>query len=335
MISTIVIMTIIAIAMFVFVAMNALILTMYERKFLGWMQSRMGPMEVGPWGSLQAFADMFKILAKGDVIPKSADKFMFAYAPLLSFCPAFIVFVFLYFGKVFNLSLIASNTNIGVLMVTAVMAISMIGIIVGGWASGNKFSLLGAVRSAAQQISYEIPKMMTLLCIVMMVGSMNLATIAESQKVWFILPQIVGFVIYVIACMAEVFRIPFDLAEGESELVAGFNVEYSGIRFVFFFFAEYTYLFVTGVLVTSLFLGGGQGPQILGGFSSLFWVFIKSGLIVTTILWISRSLPRVRPDQLMNLAWKGLIPVSILNFIYTAFLVIHPTWINFFVKKIL
>jgi len=338
--TTILLISGVALMLFGFVTVVALVLTLVERKLLGWMQQRLGPMEVGPWGILQPVADMLKILVKGDVIPRAADKLLYCYSPLVSFVPAFVVFAlipFLSYSVPIGPSAVSvpsivpflANTNVGVLMVTAIMSISIIGILVGGFASGNKFSLLGAIRSAAQEISYEVPKTIALLCVVMMAGSMNLSHIAASQRVWFIFPQFIGFVIFFIASLAEVFRIPFDLAEGESELVAGYNVEYSGIRFVFFFFTEYTYLFVTGALVTVLFLGGGAMPGFLNFLPGIpyisygFWFLVKTFAIAGLILWISRSLPRVRADQLMNLAWKFLLPLSLLNVLYTALIVVY------------
>jgi NADH-quinone oxidoreductase subunit H len=324
------IFTLVAVGMFTFVTVMSLVLTLLERKLLGWMQQRLGPMEVGPWGLLQPFADAVKILAKGDVIPKNADRFFYCYSPIISFVPAFVVFAFFPYGQVQfpgmaePYMLPPFSSDITVLLLASVMSVSVIGTLVGGWASGNKFSLLGAMRTAAQEISYEVPKTLAVLAVVILAGTMSMQGIVESQKIWFIIPQILGFVIFFISSMAEVFRIPFDLAEGESELVAGYNVEYAGIRFVFFFFAEYTYLFVTGAIVTTLYLGGGQGPYFLWGLSSVFWFLAKTMAIVVTILWISRSLPRVRADQLMNTAWKWLIPLSLLNLIWTVLLSLSP-----------
>jgi len=330
--------SLIAVGLFFFVTFVALLFTLVERKMLGWMQQRLGPMEVGPWGLFQPLADAVKLLGKGDVMPKLADKFFFTYTPLISFVPAFIVFALIPIASFMTVNsegmavitqLSPSNSSIGILMITAIMSISVIGILVGGWSSGNKFSLLGAVRSAAQEISYEVPKTIVVLCIVMMAGSMNMSIIGGVQKVWFIIPQFLGFIIFFIASMAEVFRIPFDLAESESELVSGYNVEFAGIRFVFFFFTEYTYLFVTGALVTVLFLGGGHMPGFLNfhlfgtyAISAAFWFIVKSCTIVVIIIWISRSLPRIRADQLMNTAWKFLLPLSLLNLLYTAFIVV-------------
>ena len=328
----------VSIGVFVFVTVMALVLTLVERKLLGWMQQRLGPMEVGPWGLLQPFADAVKILGKGDVIPKAADKFFYCYSPLVAFVPAFVVFAFFPYGHVqFSgmakpFILTPVNTDVTVLLLASVMSISVIGTLVGGWASGNKFSLLGAMRTAAQEISYEVPKTLAVLSIVILAGTMNMTKIVEAQRVWFIIPQILGFVIFFIASMAEVFRIPFDLAEGESELVAGYNVEYAGIRFVFFFFAEYTYLFVTGAIVTTLYLGGGQGPYFLWGLSTVFWFLVKTMAVVCAILWISRSLPRVKADQLMNIAWKWLVPLSLVNLIITVIISLSPTISQLFVN---
>lgn len=327
----------IAIALFVSVTVVALVLTLLERKLLGWMQQRLGPMEVGPWGLLQPFADAVKILGKGDVIPKNADKFFYCYSPIIAFVPAFVVFAFFPYGQVqfpgmkTPMLLTPVGTDISILILTSIMAISVIGVLVGGWASGNKFSLLGAMRTAAQEISYEVPKTLAVLAVVILAGTMNMNGIVESQRIWFIIPQILGFVIFFISSMAEVFRIPFDLAEGESELVAGYNVEYSGIRFVFFFFAEYTYLFVTGAIITALYLGGGQGPYFLWGLSSVFWFIAKTMAIVVAILWISRSLPRVKADQLMNTAWKVMMPLSLVNLLFTVWLSLSP-FADWFVK---
>lgn len=318
---------------FGFVMVNALALTLAERKLLGWMQQRLGPMEVGPWGLLQPVADMIKLLAKGDVIPRAADKFFYSYSALIAFTPSFVTFALIPFGSIMlfgnEITFFAVPSNVGILFLSAVMALSVVGVILGGWSSGNKFSLLGAFRTAAQEISYELPKTFALLAVVMMAQSMNIGEISSKQVWWFILPQFLGFLVFFISSLAEIFRIPFDLAEGESELVAGYNVEFAGIRFAFFFFAEYTYLFITGAIITALYLGGGNGFPFL---PSVVWFLLKTFAVVGAILWLSRSLPRVRPDQLMNMAWKVLIPLSLINIILTS-LIINIDWVyKFFVK---
>lgn len=318
---------------FGFVMVNALALTLAERKLLGWMQQRLGPMEVGPWGLLQPVADMIKLLAKGDVIPRAADKFFYSYSALIAFTPSFVTFALIPFGSIMlfgnEITFFAVPSNVGILFLSAVMALSVVGVILGGWSSGNKFSLLGAFRTAAQEISYELPKTFALLAVVMMAQSMNIGEISSKQVWWFILPQFLGFLVFFISSLAEIFRIPFDLAEGESELVAGYNVEFAGIRFAFFFFAEYTYLFITGAIITALYLGGGSGFPFL---PSVVWFLLKTFAVVGAILWLSRSLPRVRPDQLMNMAWKVLIPLSLINIILTS-LIINIDWIyKYFVR---
>lgn len=318
---------------FGFVMVNALALTLAERKLLGWMQQRLGPMEVGPWGLLQPVADMIKLLTKGDVIPRAADKFFYSYSALIAFTPSFVTFALIPFGSIMlfgnEITFFAVPSNVGILFLSAVMALSVVGVILGGWSSGNKFSLLGAFRTAAQEISYELPKTFALLAVVMMAQSMNIGEISSKQVWWFILPQFLGFLVFFISSLAEIFRIPFDLAEGESELVAGYNVEFAGIRFAFFFFAEYTYLFITGAIITALYLGGGSGFSFL---PSVVWFLLKTFAVVGAILWLSRSLPRVRPDQLMNMAWKVLIPLSLINIILTS-LIINIDWIyKYFVR---
>jgi NADH-quinone oxidoreductase subunit H len=318
---------------FGFVMVNALALTLAERKLLGWMQQRLGPMEVGPWGLLQPVADMIKLLTKGDVIPKAADKFFYSYSSLIAFTPSFVTFALIPFGSIMlfgsEFTFFAVPSNVGILFLSAVMALSVIGVILGGWSSGNKFSLLGAFRTAAQEISYELPKTFALLAVVMMAQTMNIGEISSKQALWFIVPQFIGFLVFFISSLAEIFRIPFDLAEGESELVAGYNVEFAGIRFAFFFFAEYTYLFITSAIITALYLGGGSGFPFL---PSVAWFLLKTFLVVGIILWLSRSMPRVRPDQLMNMAWKVLIPLSIINIIWTSIIINIDTIYLWFVK---
>lgn len=318
---------------FGFVMANALALTLAERKLLGWMQQRLGPMEVGPWGLLQPVADMIKLLTKGDVIPRAADKFFYSYSALIAFTPSFVTFALIPFGSIMlfgnEVTFFAVPSNVGILFLSAVMALSVVGVILGGWSSGNKFSLLGAFRTAAQEISYELPKTFALLAVVMMAQSMNIGEISSKQAMWFIIPQIIGFLVFFISSLAEIFRIPFDLAEGESELVAGYNVEFAGIRFAFFFFAEYTYLFITSAIITALYLGGGSGFPFL---PSAVWFLLKTFAVVGAILWLSRSLPRVRPDQLMNMAWKVLIPLSLINIILTSLMINADWFYKIFVK---
>ncbi len=305
----------------IIVLLLVLITVMYEilaqRKFIGWIQRRIGPNRVGPWGLLQTAADVLKLLIKEDVIPAKADRAMFSIAPIIAFVPAFMVLALVPYtmNHVFT-----AGMNVGVLFYIALSSVSIIGFVLGGWASNNKYSLVGGMRSAAQMISYEIPMGMSILGVVMIAGSMNITTIvadqSHSQFGWYIIPQIIGFIVFLIAGIAELNWTPFDLPEAESELVAGYFTEYSGFRFAFYMLSEYVYLFAFAALATSLFLGGWNGP-ILPGW---LWFAIKSALIVLLLFWVQATMPRMRGDQLMSFAWKVLIPVSLFNILLTGLL---------------
>jgi NADH-quinone oxidoreductase subunit H len=288
---------------------------LFERKVIGWMQSRIGPNRVGPWGLLQTVADVLKLLLKEDIVPQKADETLFKLAPVIAFVPAFAVVAVLPFTD----SLVFADIGVGLLYFIAISSITTIGILAGGWASNNKYALIGAMRSAAQMISYEIPLVMSLVGVIMAAGTLNLSGIVEAQKeMWFIVPQFIGFVVFFIASLAELNRTPFDLPEAESELVAGYHVEYSGFRFAFFMLAEYVYVFAMSALTTVLFLGG-WNP--LFGFTflpPLIWFLLKFSLIVFTLVWIRATLPRIRVDQLMQLGWKVLLPVALFNIFLSA-----------------
>lgn len=291
----------------------------FERKVIGWMQLRIGPNRVGPLGLLQSVADVFKLLIKEDTIPRKAERELFILAPVITFIPAFVVVAAIPFTD----RLISSDLNIGVLFYVALSGISTIGIVLGGWASNNKYALLGGMRSAAQMISYEIPLVISVVGTVMMTGSMNLRTIAEFQAGgfwhWNFLPQIIGFCVFIIAAVSELNRTPFDLPEAESELVAGYHVEYSGFRFAFFMLAEYVYVFAIAGLTTTLFLGGWQAPfPFLDFIPGIIWFLLKFSSIVFFLFWLRATLPRVRVDQLMGLGWKVLLPLSLVNIFVTA-----------------
>jgi NADH-quinone oxidoreductase subunit H len=291
----------------------------FERKVIGWMQFRIGPNRVGPFGLLQSVADVTKLLIKEDTIPRKAERELFILAPIITFIPAFAVIATIPFtDRLFN-----ADLNVGLLYYVALSGISTIGIILGGWASNNKYALLGGMRSAAQMISYEIPLVVSVIGVIMLSSSLNLRIIVENQAGgfwhWYFLPQIIGFIVFVIAGVSELNRTPFDLPEAESELVAGYHVEYSGFRFAFFMLAEYVYVFAIASLTTVLFLGGWHAPlPFLDFIPGLIWFLLKFSFIVFFLFWIRATLPRVRVDQLMGLGWKVLLPLSLLNIFVTA-----------------
>lgn len=291
----------------------------FERKVLGWMQFRHGPTRTGPLGLLQTVADVLKLLIKEDTIPKKADRELFILAPALTFVPAFAALATFPFTKSWQFA----DLNVGLLYYAALSSISTIGIVLGGWASNNKYSLLGGMRSAAQMISYEIPLVMSMVGVILMTGSLNLRKIVEAQGNWFwewnFLPQIIGFVVFVIASVSELNRTPFDLPEAESELVAGYHVEYSGFRFAFFMLSEYVYTFAIGSLTTILFLGGWHAPfPFLDFIPGIIWFLLKLAVCVFFMFWLRATLPRVRVDQLMGIGWKVLLPLALVNIFLTA-----------------
>lgn len=291
----------------------------FERKVIGWMQYRHGPNRTGPLGLLQTVADVLKLLIKEDTIPKKAARDLFILAPVITFVPAFSVIATLPFSP----GLIHADLNVGILYYVALSGLSTIGIILAGWASNNKYALLGGMRSVAQMISYEVPLVISVVGIIMMTGTLNLNQIIEAQGAnfwtWNFLPQIIGFVVFMIAGVSELNRTPFDLPEAESELVAGYHVEYSGFRFAFFMLAEYVYVLAISSLTTILFLGGWQPPlQILDFIPGIIWFILKFSCIVFFFYWLRATLPRVRIDQLMGLGWKVLLPLALLNIFVTA-----------------
>ncbi|MGY3039070.1 NADH-quinone oxidoreductase subunit H [Rhodanobacter sp. TND4EL1] len=298
---------VIAVAMFVY----------WERKVLGWMHSRMGPNKVGPWGLLQAFADVVKLLIKEVILPTKANRFLYYLAPMIALVPALAVWAVVPFSS----SMVLSNANAGVLYLLAMTSMGVYGIIIAGWASNSRYALLGAMRSAAQVISYELAMGLCLVCVLVLAGSLNLTDIVNAQAGskgifdWFWLPLLPVFVIYFISGVAETNRAPFDVAEGESEIVAGFHVEYSGSAFALFFLAEYASMILVSFLAAILFMGGWLSPFPtswgfigLGGFP---WLLIKAFLFSFMFLWFRATFPRYRYDQIMRLGWKVFIPIAI------------------------
>lgn len=287
-----------------------------ERKVMGFMQLRIGPNQIGGrWGLLQTVADVLKLLLKEDTIPKLADRPLFIIAPVIAFAPSFMVLAVIPFTDKFQFA----DIGVGLLYYIAISGISTVGIVTAGWASNNKYALLGGMRAAAQMISYEIPLVMSVVGIVLLTGSLNLNDIvAAQQNGWFILLQPVAFVVFLIAAVAELNRVPFDLPESESELVAGFHVEYSGFRWAFFMLAEYVYLFAMSALITVLFLGGWLPLPLLGFIPGAVWFSLKFSLVIFFLLWIRVTFPRLRADQLMEFGWKVLLPVALANIFLTA-----------------
>lgn len=303
----------------VVILLLTLVVVMYsiywQRKLIGWIQLRIGPNRVGPFGLLQTAADVFKLLIKEDIVPSKADRVLFLIAPILAFVPAFLVLAVV---PMTRHSVFTANLSIGALLFVAVSAITIHGVMLGGWASNNKYALIGSMRSAAQMLSYEIPLGLSIVGVVLMAGSINLndIVIAQSKDIWYFIPQIIGFVVFMIASTAELNRTPFDLPEAESELVGGYHTEYTGFRFAFFMLTEYVYLFAMAGLFATLFFGGWSGPFLPGW----LWFALKVFLYICIQFWIQATLPRMRVDQLMTFSWKVLLPLALFNLVITAVL---------------
>ncbi|MDJ0833038.1 MAG: NADH-quinone oxidoreductase subunit NuoH [Gammaproteobacteria bacterium] len=285
--------------------------TYAERKVIGYMQIRVGPNRVGPKGLFQPFADMFKLMFKEIVVPTNANIYLFIIAPVLAFAPAMAAWAVI----PFNDTLVFSDINAGLLYILAMTSLGVYGVIIAGWASNSKYALLGAMRSAAQIVAYEIAMGFALVGVLMASGSLNLGDIVDAQRGdwsnWFFIPLLPLFLVYFIAGVAETNRAPFDVAEGESEIVAGFHVEYSGMTFAVFFLAEYANMILISMLTALMFLGGwlSPWPELLP--DSIFWLFFKTGIFMLLFLWFRATFPRYRYDQIMRLGWKVLLPVTI------------------------
>lgn len=282
------------------------ILTWAERRVLGLFQDRYGPNRVGPFGLLQPFADGVKLLMKEDWVPPFADRPVFVLAPAIVFVTALLGFAVIPFAD----GLVISDLDVGLLFFLGLLSLGVYSVVLGGWASNSKFALLGGLRAAAQLISYEIPLGLALIGVVMLAGSLRLSTIvAAQQDLWFIVTQPLGFLLFLIAGIAEARRVPFDLPEAENELVAGFHTEYSGMKFALFFVGEYVDVVLISAAITVLFLGGWHGPLL----PPLVWFMLKTGLFIFVFFWVRAILPRLRYDQLMAFNWKVLLPLALVN----------------------
>ena len=324
------------------VLLTVAFLTLAERKVLSWMQDRMGPMEVGPYGTLQPIADGIKLFFKEDIIPAGANRFLFSLAPILSLVPAFIGFAVVPYGpnreiELFGVTIkpfIITDINIGILYILAFASIGAYGVILGGWASNNKYSLLGGLRAAAQVISYELNIGLAIIGVLILTGSLSMVTIAEKQAGgfwhWNLIGgmQIIAFVVYLISAVAETNRLPFDLPEADSELVAGWMTEYSGMRFAFFFMAEYANMILVSCIASVLFLGGYNAPypgtllpDKLSWIEGVAWFTVKVYAFLFLFFWLRATLPRLRYDQLMRFGWKVMLPLALGNIVITSIVV--------------
>ena len=296
--------------------------TLLERKLLAGIQVRIGPNRVGPWGLFQPLADGVKTAFKEDLAPRGADRVVFAIAPVISVVLALCAFAVIpigpdinVFGTIVPLSI--ANVNFGILWVLGTTSLGVYGIVLAGWASNNKYSLLGGVRSSAQMVSYELSLGLSIVGVLLIAGSLRLTDIVGSQtSTWFVFLQPLGFVVYFISAIAEVNRAPFDLPEAEHELVAGYHTEYSGLKFALFQMSEYIGMIVTSSVATTLYFGGWHGP--FGLIDGPWWFLLKVFLIICVFIWIRATLPRMRYDRLMNFGWRILLPLALLNVVLTA-----------------
>jgi len=312
-INSIIAQTVLALLIFGFLAALALFLVWWERKISAHIQQRFGPMMTGWHGVFQTIVDALKLLQKEDMTPTAADRKVFFWAPVICFVCAYAAYIVIPFGK----GLIISDLNIGILYIIAITTFTAISLLMAGWGSNNKYALLGGMRSVAQAVSYEVPLVLSVIGVVMVTGSMSMNDIVSAQSGWHgfrwnILFQPLGFVIYIIAATAEANRTPFDLPEAEQELVAGFNIEYSGMKFAMFFLAEFVNMFTVSAIATTVFLGGWNGPFL----PSWVWFMGKTMFMVFVFMLFRWTYPRLRVDQLMEFAWKVLVPLAFLNIIY-------------------
>jgi len=293
---------------------------LFERKIMGWMQLRPGPNRVGPWGMLQPAVDAVKLILKEDLTPKTADPLIYRLAPFISLVTAFSVYAVIPFsqpapGNVWAIS----DVNAGILFILALTSIGIYGISLGGWASGSKYPLLGSVRATAQMISYELAMSMSIVGVLILAGTTSLVGIVNGQgRLWYVVPQIIGFLIYIITAVAETNRAPFDLVEADAELVGGFNTEYSGLRFGLFFIAEYINMLTVSCIATLLFLGGWNALGGLTVIPGIVWFLLKVAFFMFVYIWLRSTFPRFRYDRLMAFGWKVLLPVATLNLMATA-----------------
>ncbi len=320
-------------------------LTLMERKVLGFMQLRLAPRRVGPSGLLQPVADGIKLLIKEDVVPDTADRGLFILAPILAIVPAFSALSVLPFANSsFNLfgyeiKPFITDVNIGVLYILSITSLGVYAIILGGWSSNSKYSMLGSLRGAAQMVSFEVPLGLSIVGVLMLAGTASMVGIVEAQHSigwWFVIPQAIGLFIYFVSAVAETNRLPFDLPEAEAELVAGYQTEYSGMKFAFFFLAEYTNMIVVSSLATTLWLGGWLRPfpnvealEFLNlpfllhpAVAGVFWFTLKVFLILYIYIWLRGTFPRYRYDQLMRLCWKWLLPLALVNVMATGLILV-------------
>jgi NADH-quinone oxidoreductase subunit H len=325
-------MTIIGLVFLLFYALIGLFLVYAERKVCAFMQNRVGPNRVGPYGIFQTIADLFKLLMKELIVIRNSDKLLFNLAPFIVIIASFMAIAAIPFGK----GLHAIDFDIGILYVIAVSSLGVVGVLLAGWSSNNKYSLIGAMRSGAQIVSYELSVGLSLLTIIILAGTMQFSQIVEGQATgWFLfkghIPAFIAFVLFLIASTAETNRGPFDLAEAESELTAGFHTEYSGIKFAFFFLAEYMNMFIVASIAATVFLGGWM-PFYIGGWSGFnqvmdwippfVWYIGKTFFVIFLMMWFKWTFPRLRIDQLLTLEWKYLLPINLVNILIMAFVVL-------------
>jgi NADH-quinone oxidoreductase subunit H len=315
-------------------AIVGFVIVLAERRLMGFMQVRLGPNRVGPQGILQGLADLVKLVTKEDITPAGAEKAVHFLSPVLAVIPALTALALIPFGPELRLTrrlstpLYVTDVNVGLLFLLALTSIGVYGIILGGWSSNNKYSLLGGLRSAAQLVSYEVPMGLALVSVLLMTRTLSLVQIVERQQrihLWFIFPGLVSFFLYFVAGVAETNRNPFDLPEAESELVSGFNTEYSGVKFAFFFLGEYTAMIIISCVAVTLFFGGWLRPfpsvKALGFLDlvpPIVWFLIKAGGFLFAYIWFRSTFPRYRFDQLMALGWKWMIPLSLANIVVVA-----------------
>ena len=288
-----------------FLLVMVLVFIWYERRLLGRFQVRLGPNRLGPEGIFQPIATAVKILLKEDIIPAKSDKVIHWLAPVIVFVPVLMIFAVVPFGQ----RAILADLNVGIVYVVAISSISAVGIYMAGWASNNKYGLIAALRVVAQVVSYELPMVLAILGVVLMAGSLSMTQIVASQNIPFLILQPLGFVIFFLGTVAEMNRSPFDLLEADSEIVAGYHIEYSGMKFAMFFLGEYGHALAYSCIIATLFLGGWQGPLL----PPILWFLIKVMAVFSVIVWMRATLPRLRVDQLMGFAWKGLLPMAVIN----------------------